>query len=167
MKRTLLCLLLCLSLLPCAGATPVSVEDLVRGPQEWDGRTVTVTGEVVGRLERGGHVWLNLLDNGWPLGIWCTKEQAEGIRVVGDYFHIGDRVEATGVFRARCPEHGGEPDLHAENLRVVLEGRRVPRPVNLLLLALSLLLLGAALSAALTLRFRRKEPFLGYSPESF
>ncbi|MEM2866569.1 MAG: hypothetical protein QXM46_01675 [Candidatus Hadarchaeales archaeon] len=165
--RMALCLLLCLSLLPCAGATSVSVENLMKAPQEWDGKVVTVRGEVVGRLDKGGHLWLNLLDNGWPMGIWCTREQAEGIRVVGDYFHIGDVVEVTGVFLARCREHDGEPDLHAENLVVVSEGYEVPRPVNLLLLALSLSALAAGLSAALLLRFRRREPFWGYSPESF
>lgn len=168
--RVLLCLLLCLLsclllLLPCAGALPV--ENLMQDPSGWDGKTVTVRGEVVGRLEKGGHVWLNLLDNGWPLGVWCPRDLAEGIRVVGDYFHVGDMVEVTGAFHARCQEHGGEPDLHAENLVVVSEGYAVPRPTNLLLLALSLSVLAAGLSAALLLRFRRKEPFLGYSPESF
>lgn len=161
--RILPCLILCLLLLPGASAT--SLEDLNRNPGEWDGKTVTVRGEVVGRLDKGSHVWLNLWENGWSLGVWCPKGLAEGIRVVGDYFHVGDRVEVTGVFNARCREHGGEPDLHAENLRVISEGYEVPRPVNLLLLALSFAVLAAALSAALLLRLRRREPFLGYAPE--
>jgi hypothetical protein len=161
--RILPFLILCLLLLP--GASAASLEDLNRNPGEWDGKIVTVAGEVVGRLDKGSHVWLNLWENGWSLGVWCPKEQAEGIRVVGDYLHVGDRVEVMGVFHSRCGEHGGEPDLHAENLRVISEGYEVPRTVNLLLLALSFAVLAAALSAALLLRLRRREPFLGYSPE--
>ncbi|MCQ8898182.1 MAG: hypothetical protein NQU48_01905 [Hadesarchaea archaeon] len=161
--RILPCLVLCLLLLP--GASAASLENLSRNPGEWDGRTVTVAGEVVGRLDKGSHVWLNLWENGWSLGVWCPKGLAEGIRVVGDYFHVGDRVEVTGVFHARCGEHGGEPDLHAENLLVISGGYEVPRPVNLLLLSLSFAVLAVALSAALLLRLRRREPFLGYAPE--
>jgi hypothetical protein len=157
------CLILPLLLLPGAAAT--SLENLNQSPGEWDGKMVTVVGEVVGKLDKGEHLWLNLWENGWSLGVWCTRKQAEGIRVVGDYLHVGDRVEVTGIFHARCGEHGGEPDLHAENLLVISEGYGVPRPVNLLLLALSFAVLAAGLSAALLLRLRGREPFLGYSPE--
>ncbi len=158
------CLLLCLLLLPGVSAT--SLEDLNRSPERWDGGRVTVRGEVVGRLDRGSHVWLNLWENGWSLGVWCPRELAEGIRVVGDHLHVGDRVEVTGIFRARCVEHGGEPDLHAENLLVLEEGHRIDRPLDLRLLALSLAVMAAALSLLLLPSLRRKEPFLGYSPES-
>ncbi len=164
-ERILLCLLLPLLFLPAVGAIPV--EELVKNPQEWDGKSLTVRGEVVGRLEKKEGVWLNLLDNGWPLGVWCAKELAREVRVIGDYKHVGDTVEVTGIFHAKCREHGGEPDFHAENLKVVSEGYAIRRPMNLLLLTLSLFLFLAGLSTALFLRLRRREPFWGYSPESF
>jgi len=49
---------------------------------------------------------------------------------------------------------------------VLEEGHRIDRPLDLRLLALSLAVMAAALSLLLLPSLRRKEPFLGYSPES-
>jgi hypothetical protein len=103
--RCILCLFL--STLPVFPQPPSSSE-LVEGAREWDGITVTFTGEAIGEaLRRGGLAWIHL-------------------HVDSD----GDVVEVVGVFNAACPEHGGDMDIHASTLRIVRPGHRVPHVVS-------------------------------------
>lgn len=125
--------------------------DLVEHMKEYDGMTVTFTGEAVGEaMVRGGHAWIHLNDDayyaknieeGAPLGgqnsgmpVWVSADRAAKIRVFGDYKHEGDVVRVTGEFHDACAEHGGDTDIHAESLEVVRSGRRVvdePKPAKL------------------------------------
>ena len=45
------------------------------------------------------------------------------VSVFGDYKHEGDVVEVRGVFNAACALHGGDMDIHATELRIVIPGR--------------------------------------------
>lgn len=125
--------------------------DLVERMKEYDGMTVTFTGEAVGEaMVRGDHAWIHLNDDayyaknieeGAPLGgqnsgmpVWVSADLAAKIRVFGDYKHEGDVVRVTGVFHDACAEHGGDTDIHAESLEIVRPGRRVvdePKPAKL------------------------------------
>lgn len=120
---------------------------LVDAPKKYDGQTIEFQGEVIGEaMVRGDNVWLHLNDDaymyrnveeGAPLDgynsgmpVWLPKEEADRVRVFGDYKHEGDVVEVVGVFNAACAMHGGDMDIHATDLNVVLEGRRAEDPVK-------------------------------------
>ncbi len=124
---------------------------LVERMKEYDGMTVTFTGEAIGEaMVRGDHAWIHLNDDayyeknieeGAPLGgqnsgmpVWVDSDLAAKVRVFGDYKHQGDVVRVTGVFNDACAEHGGDTDIHAQTLEVVRAGHRVvdePKPAKL------------------------------------
>jgi hypothetical protein len=129
----------------------LSSGDLVERMEDYDGMTVSFQGEAVGEaMVRGDHAWIHLNDDayfaknveeGAPLGgqnsrmpVWVSADLARTIRTFGDYKHEGDIVRVTGVFRAACPDHGGDTDIHAETLEIVQGGRAVvdePKPAKL------------------------------------
>ncbi|HAW60005.1 MAG TPA: hypothetical protein DCW86_00850 [Actinobacteria bacterium] len=138
----LLCCLLFLSSGP-AGAEVVSSTELVEKCQFYDGKVVTFRGEVVGDVMiRGEFAWINTNDDAYSGGsrklagynsgqsIWCKASDAKIIKVTGGYNYVGDVVEVTGVFNRACPEHGGDMDIHANELRVVGRGRSIPHPIE-------------------------------------
>lgn len=120
----------------------LSSGDLVERMREYDGMSVSFTGEAIGEaMLRGDHAWIHLNDDayyeknieeGAPLGgqnsgmpVWVSADLARKITTFGDYKHEGDVVRVTGVFHAACPEHGGDTDIHAESLDVVQRGHTV------------------------------------------
>lgn len=157
---------------PVSGSAPASPNglssgDLVERMKEYDGMTVTFTGEAIGEaMMRGGHAWIHLNDDayyeknieeGAPLGgqnsgmpVWVSADLARKITTFGDYKHEGDVVRVTGVFRAACPDHGGDTDIHAETLEIVRRGHRVvdePKPAKLVW-AIALSIVAGALFVA-------------------
>jgi hypothetical protein len=99
----------------------------------FDGREVTVEGEVIGdRLHSGsGHVWINVLgDDGVGIGAWTPGEMARAVETYGDYNAVGDRVLVTGLFNAACDLHGGDLDIHVTDLTVVEPGTAVEHDVE-------------------------------------
>jgi hypothetical protein len=148
-----LCLFLVLMLFPMMYAQ--SINDLLSNPEAFDNQLVTVRGEVLGILKRGNKAWINIQENSYAIGVWCEVWMLENLKVVADYQHLGDVVEITGVFHKACTEHGGDPDIHAENLIVVERGYRIQREINWWLMAVSVFLL--ILSIYLLLRLRGHE----------
>lgn len=138
----LFCCLLFLGSGPVA-AEAVSSTELVEKCQFYDGKVVTFRGEVVGDVMiRGEFAWINVNDDAYSKGsrrlagynsgqsIWCRADDAKLIETTGDYKHIGDTVEVTGVFNRACPEHGGDMDIHANEARVVRRGRSISHPIE-------------------------------------
>lgn len=154
-KACVLTVILLLFLVPHARAE--SGEELVKNSADFDGAAVTFRGEVIGILVRGDSAWVNVLDNGVAIGVWCSANDAKKVSVVGDYTHIGDTVEVVGTFHMACPEHGGDLDIHAENFTVVSAGRELGRSPDLLMVMLSAALVVAAISVTYFLRKIRKE----------
>jgi len=139
---------------------PVSAEtgkELVENSVRFDGATVTLRGEVVGVLMRGDYAWVNVLDNGVAIGVWCRANDAENVSIIGDYTHNGDNVEVVGTFHFACTEHGGDLDIHAENFTVLASGTPVERVPNLLAVLLSAVLVALAIFTIFWLRRLRKE----------
>lgn len=150
MRPRLLALLTALIVLGCIGtadAYGVSSIELIEHPAQWDGRVIVFTGEAVGEeMVRGDEVWLHLNDDAYvdasiaagaePQGynsgmaVVADAEDAAVVTVFGDYRHQGDVVEATGVFNAACPEHGGDMDIHVTGLRIVDRGVPIAHPVD-------------------------------------
>ncbi len=146
--------------------TPPGVEvdsaSLVENARLWDGREISFTGEAIGEaMVRGGHAWIHLNDDaymwknieeGAELGgynsghaVWIPASLAGEVRFFGDYKHEGDVVRVTGRFNAACPQHGGDMDIHADQLMVLRTGHAVEHKVNTSRLALGLLLLVVSL----------------------
>ncbi len=103
--------------------TAVSSADLISEAEQYDGKTVLYTGEVVGDVMlRGTHAWVNIHDGVNSIGVWVSRESAAGISVVGGYKFRGDTVAVAGTFFRACREHGGDMDIHADSLSVVSPG---------------------------------------------
>jgi hypothetical protein len=144
-----------------AGASAVersTLNDLVENGKVMDGKTVKVRGEAIGEpMKRGEFTWINISDGTLPIGIWMKNEDAEKVKVFGDYSHKGDIIEVVGKFNRACREHGGDMDIHAEIVNVVEEGTTVNHVIDktkvissIALTALTLTLLGIYL-------YRRKQ----------
>lgn len=147
--------MLLLLIVPLARAE--SGEALIENSASFDGKTVTFTGEVIGVMMRGDYAWVNILDNGIAIGVWCRAEDARKVSIIGDYRHVGDTVEAVGTFYMADPEQGGDLDIHADNITVVATGRELDRPPSLLLVALSATFVVVAIFTVFFLRRIRKE----------
>ncbi|MEM3401859.1 MAG: hypothetical protein QW179_04980 [Candidatus Hadarchaeales archaeon] len=155
MMKKILAVLIILLLAQPAGAE--SIRELVENSRSFDGKRVTISGEVIGVFKKESAGWINIFENGWAIGVLVTKEQAENIAFVGDYRHHGDVVMVTGIFHMSCSEHGGSMDIHAENFTLLSAGweiQRLPNPITVLL---SSLLLAATVYLAYYMRKVRKE----------
>ena len=107
-------------------AQPLFSAELINKAREYDGKSVVYVGEVVGDImARGDFVWANVNDGENAIGIWLNKELAGEIQFAGSYHAKGDRVEITGVFHQGCIQHGGDMDIHAQNIRKIDPGRSV------------------------------------------
>ena len=142
---------------PQASPNTPSSGGLVDAPKEWDGKTVTFTGEAVGEaMIRGDKAWIHLNDDAYYLknveegahlggynsgmAVWLDAQQARQIEFFGDYKHEGDVVMIKGTFNAACGEHGGDMDIHATSLQIVKRGRPAHDPVNVGKLGIAVLL---------------------------
>lgn len=98
--------------------------DLVSMTSGLDGQTVTFEGEVVSEALAGGreHVWLNVLSDGVAIGVWMPEAMAGQVEEFGRWSHDGDIVRITGVLNEACDTHGGDLDVHAEELTVLTAG---------------------------------------------
>ena len=109
----------------------VGSNDLIERAQEYDGREVVYSGEVIGDiLDAGDHVWLNVSDGSNALGVWTDRDLAREIQVAGRYAQHGDTVQVTGIFLRACPEHGGDFDIHAKSVTLVQRGYPVSHEVT-------------------------------------
>ncbi len=109
----------------------VSSTDLIKNSKEYDGKTVTYEGEVIGDvMQRGEYGWINVADGKDVIGIWCKKEDLNKIKFAGSYTREGDRIKAIGIFNMCCSQHQGGLDIHAQELEVVEPGIEITYPLN-------------------------------------
>jgi hypothetical protein len=134
MKRTLIVCLLLFLLIPTAAfasATAVTSTDLIENALTLDGQTITYTGEVIGDLmPRGDHAWVNISDGSNAIGVWIDADMLSMISMVGRYGQIGDMLQVTGVFHRACQEHGGDMDIHADQIVILQKGHAVKGAVS-------------------------------------
>ena len=137
-------------------AQPISSTELINKAREYDGKSVIYAGEVVGDImARGDFVWLNVNDVENAIGIWLKKELAGEIQFAGSYHAEGDRVEITGVFHRACIQHGGDMDIHANNIRKISPGRPVREELNTGKRNFTFILLGVLFLVLIFVRRRR------------
>ncbi|HOY66592.1 MAG TPA: TrkH family potassium uptake protein [Candidatus Ozemobacteraceae bacterium] len=97
-----------------------------------DGGLFAVSGEVIGEpLRASGGIWLNILDEGNPISVFCPKPLAASAAVLvgGNRQRRGHLVRVFGILHRICPDHGGDLDLHA--VRMELLGPPLAHPETL------------------------------------
>jgi hypothetical protein len=160
MKRLVLPVMFILALLTSgiAGAESgnVLIENLIENSRIFDGKRVTFQGEVIGVMIRENSAWVNVLDSGFAIGVWCSAENAK-VSFIGDYTHVGDTVLVSGIFHTACSEHGGDVDIHADNFTILSVGRVVERMPSPLAVVVSVVLMAFAIFLIFWLRHLRKE----------
>lgn len=159
----------------------VSSTALIENANAWNGREVSFTGEAIGELMvRGEEAWIHMNDDAYMyknleeypvaeqrehlggyntgMSVWIPSSLAKMITYFGDYKHEGDVVKVRGTFNAACREHGGDMDIHATSLDVLIEGHPVGHVLNRtrLGLAAALFVVAGVLFYARALARRRR-----------
>jgi len=140
------------------GLVPVAL--LIEDSSKYDGKSVTVEGELIGDImTRGSHVWLCLLDDGTAVGVWAEKDKLPTISFVGAYGVRGDTIRIKGILHRACPEHGGDFDIHAELVDIIKRGEALVHPVHTsrIVMAIALGVVGLTLVSL----WRRRERGMG------
>lgn len=126
----MLCLVLIVSSSNCYAQNAASL-DLLNNAKQYDGKTISYKGEVIGEvMVRGDYAWLHVNDGFIAIGIWAPKTMIQDISYIGDYHKTGDIVEVFGTFHRSCSEHGGDLDIHASEIKEVISGSLVIRPIS-------------------------------------
>lgn len=124
-----------------------SLNEILSKPQSYDGKTVILTGEVVGiaiKSENGYFIQLNqdpytersIAEGGRPQGqnvsiaVYVKREMLEKISNFGDFKTKGDIVTVRGKFNLACNLHGGETDIHADELIILKPGYALKHSYN-------------------------------------
>lgn len=125
-----------------AGERTVSSVALIERADYYNGKEVVYEGEVIGEiLDRGDHAWITVNDDHYGLrhsrkyqelkggntglGIYCRRDQLDGVRYLGSYGALGDYLRIRGVFYKSSPEHGGDLCIVADTVDIVRRGHRV------------------------------------------
>jgi hypothetical protein len=112
-------------------AQQISSTELINNAKEYDGKSVVYAGEAIGDvMARGDFVWVNINDGENAIGVWLDKELAREIQFTGSYRAKGDLLEITGVFHRSCIQHGGDMDIHAQEIRKISPGRVVSEELD-------------------------------------
>jgi hypothetical protein len=112
-------------------AAGISSDELIRNAKEYDGKEVVFQGEVIGDImKRGDFCWMNISDGKNTLGIFLKKSLVDNVASTGGYNHVGDIVEAKGIFHRACLEHGGDLDMHVSKIIKLKDGYKVIRKMD-------------------------------------
>lgn len=111
-----------------------TIYDLLNATPAMQGRTIQVTGEVIGdRLraeEDPGMYWITLasLDPSkeGSISVLVDEKIADSIDTYGRYGVMGTKLKVLGVFHLACDTHEGITDVHATSATVVDEGYARP-----------------------------------------
>lgn len=112
-------------------AEAVSSSELIEKAKDYDGEAIAYEGEVIGDvMRRNDYVWINVHDGKSAIGLWVRFSEAGEIQHKGNYKHEGDRVRAKGIFNRACPQHGGDLDIHVQELEILAPGYEIAHPVS-------------------------------------
>jgi hypothetical protein len=130
----------------CSADEVVTTTELVDHMARYDGQVVTIRGEAIGDLMvRGVHAWITVNDDAYSrtslqekrdfkglanmgIGVWVPESEGRKIEVFGGYKNKGSVVRLTGIFHRACEEHGGDTDIHAERVEVLVQGHTFIKP---------------------------------------
>ncbi len=164
-KGIFCCIFVMLAYAACcyAGYTQsVSSAELLNDAKQYDGKAVVYQGEAIGDIMiRGDHAWVNLNDGGAAIGIWIRKIDLKDIAYLGSYRAKGDVIEVTGTFNRSCREHGGDLDIHAQEIKKVSSGAAFLKQLSFEKFCIGIFLTFVLLlfySVNKSLRCRRRQP---------
>ncbi len=142
--------------MPCLA---VESHELVDNAHLYDGKKVEYQGEVVGDImRRGEFAWLNVNDGGRAIGVWAKGEQVEIIKKAGCYNYIGDKIKVIGTFHRSCPEHGGDLDIHAQEITLLKEGYPIEHTIYPAKIVVAMILLLALLAVIILPKILKVRP---------
>ena len=122
----------------------ISVKELINNSEKYDAKEVVIQAEAIGAImDRDSGSWVNVNDETAALGIWMNRSQAAKIQFLGKYNTIGDFLEIEGRFNARCKMHGGDMDVHADQMRILWVGHMKYLSQDTLKIKIFLFLIGA------------------------
>lgn len=125
-----------------ANAALTNIKDLILDAKHYNGREVTIQGEVIGDvMARRNGTWINIDDESECIGIWIAPGRLPMIDFTGSYKAKGDTLEIEGIFNRACPEHGGETDFHAIKVEVIKKGHPIHHPILKIKLEIVIILL--------------------------
>lgn len=111
----------------------VDIADLAKSDKNYDGKTVEVTGEVIGDLikaeEDPNYCWITLtsLDiRTDTVAVYMPISDAQQIDQFGKYQTRGTTLKIKGTYYVGCTRHSGITCLHATNVSVVEPGSYTP-----------------------------------------
>jgi len=137
-------------------AQGVSSTDLINNARQYDGKSVAYEGEVIGEVMlRGQYAWVNVNDGTNAIGVWLDKDLTRDIVHTGNYRTKGDWVVVEGVFSRSCTLHGGDLDIHAQQLRKTTPGKIVNERLNISKRNLVIVLLGLLCLVLILPRLKR------------
>lgn len=176
MRAAIIAILLSFSI-PAVAAETVSVSELDANSETWDGRTVTIVGEVVGDYSfRDEELWVQLNDDpyvqspvietgslaGGNIGIGVrmpSSSFSEDWGPPGGYHERGPVLEVTGVFRYADPETGGDTFVDASAVELIEAARPIePPPAETGLLVASGIMIAAGAAMWARARWRLLNP---------
>jgi hypothetical protein len=156
--------LLVSAILVLSGAMPAFASDIPAGeldalPDRYDGRELTVVGEVVGDYStRGDTVWIQLNDDPYVSRPLLERERPSGTNTSvavrlpielfdraawgdpGRYRTRGPILRFTGVFHHNDPERGGETYVEAQAVQIVDPSRPIGENRSMAPLGIGILL---------------------------
>jgi len=138
-------------------AQSISSNELISNAKNYDGKPVVYTGEVIGDVMlRKENAWVNVNDGDNAVGVWMSAASAKEINYMGSHKSFGDKIEVTGIFHRACPEHGGDLDIHASDVRKTENGRMISEKIDPGKRDLSLILGGVLILIWILTLFKRK-----------
>lgn len=112
-------------------AKDIDSSSLINNAKFYDGKEVSYTGEVIGNvMKRGNYAWINVFDGSNAIGIWIPYTESKKIETTGSYNYKGDTIKVSGIFNRACSEHGGEFDIHSNEIEIMKKGSIIFRPVS-------------------------------------
>ncbi len=156
------------------GVPQLGVSDLLSDLDSWDGRHISISGELVGDYSyRSDGVWVQINDDPYvrsPIGAGGKPVGANigiGARVPRDLFdhgvvgppgregRFGPVVQAVGVFHHNDPALSGETYLQVEEITTLEPAESYPEPGADVWTLVGVVLIGAAAIVAIRTRRRR------------
>lgn len=138
-------------------AESVSSDELINNARQYNAMPVVYAGEVIGDImKRGEYAWINVNDGKNAIGVWAEASLIKDIVYAGSYRASGDRVEVVGRFNRACPEHGGDLDIHASEIKKNASGGLTAEAPDLGKRNVAILLLGTLCLAWILTQFKNK-----------
>lgn len=141
--KTIIITVIILAIALPVSADIVGSQMLIEQGKLYDNKSIEYKGEVIGDImRRGDYAWINVSDGSNAIGVWVMGEEVDKITYSGKYMSQGDIVLIKGLFHRACSQHGGDMDIHADEVVIIEKGyeREIPFEYNKLIYALVFLI---------------------------